>query len=127
MTRKTYRESQVKSALATIGATLAEHTKANDGTLAQRISFRQTEQENESVSFDVESSKAYAEKLALLASLRGEMTSNLHATRILDSVGTENAKVTRHAITQEPAPIVPTISEVNKDIEGISMDDDRKD
>lgn len=122
MTRKTYRESQVKSALATIGTTTAEHRKANDGTLAQRIAFMETEKEIESVSFNHESNSAYAEKQALLASLRGEMTSNLHATRILDTVGTDTAKVTRHGITPAPAAIVPTISEVNKDLEGITMD-----
>jgi len=122
MNRKAYRKSQVESALSTIGTTTAEHRKANDGTLADRIAFRQTEQEIESFSFDDDSSKAYAEKLALLASLRGEMISNLHATRILDTVGTENAKTVRHAITPAPATIVPTISEVNKDLEGITMD-----
>jgi hypothetical protein len=123
MTRKAYRESQVKSALANIGATVAEHRKANDGTLAERIAFLQTEKELESVSFDANSSNAYAEKQAFLASLKGELTSNLHATRILDTVGTENAKTVRHAITPAPATIVPTISEVNKDLEGISMED----
>lgn len=123
MNRKTYRKSIVESALATLGTTPAEHRQADEGTLAERISFMETEKEIESVSFSNESSNAYAKKQAFLTSLRGEIASNLYATRILDTVGTENAKSTRHAITPEPAAIVPTISEVNKDLEGITMED----
>jgi len=100
MNRKAYRKSQVESALVTLGITPSEHRQANDGTLADKILMS---------SFDAESSARYQAKQSLLASLRNEITSNLNASRILDAVGTENAKATRHELTQAPAAFVPRI------------------
>lgn len=113
MNRKAYRKSQVESALATIGTTPAEHKKAKEGTLAERILLLEVE----SFAFDAESVARYQAKQEFMAELKGEpkLKDNLQVCRILDAVGTVNAKAMAQA---SAASYVPTIAEVNTELEG---------
>jgi len=103
MTRKTYRKSQVAIGFSTLGIPIGKTTKE------QTLSDLLIEKETAEMTFDAESSARYQAKQNLLESLKGDIASNLNASRILDTVGTENAKVIRHAITPTIADFVPSI------------------
>jgi alpha-galactosidase len=111
MNRKTYRQQQVTSLLATVGITIAERRKNKGETLADLLFA----QEMDKTQFSEESSARYADKLALFATVREEIKSGLTVSRLLDAVGTVNAKA---CSTLSAANYVPTISEVNPELAG---------